>query len=55
MLMNTHFIISKNILKNLDSNKTFFLSDKNFIYGNINSYCLCIWKYDIIFWNSNTN
>ena len=35
MLMNTHFIISKNILKNLDSNKTFFLSDKNFIYGNI--------------------
>ena len=33
--MNTHFIISKNILKNLDSNKTFFLSDKNFIYGNI--------------------
>ena len=35
MLMNTNFIISKNILKNLDSNKTFFLSDKNFIYGNI--------------------
>ena len=35
MLMNPHFIISKNILKNLDSNKTFFLSDKNFIYGNI--------------------
>ena len=35
MLINTHFIISKNVLENLDSNKTFFISNKNFIYGNI--------------------
>lgn len=35
MLINTHFIISKSVLDNLDSNKSFFLSEKNFIYGNI--------------------
>ena len=35
MLINTHFIISKSILKNLEDKKTFFISDKNFIYGNI--------------------
>lgn len=35
MLINTHFIISKSILKNLESHKSFFISDKNFIYGNI--------------------
>lgn len=35
MLMSTHFIISKNVLNNLDSSKTFFISEKNFIYGNI--------------------
>lgn len=35
MLINTHFIISKSVLNNLDSNKSFFLSKNNFIYGNI--------------------
>ena len=35
MLINTHFIISKSILKNLEDKKAFFISDKNFIYGNI--------------------
>lgn len=35
MLINTHFIISKSVLDNLESNKSFFLSEKNFIYGNI--------------------
>lgn len=35
MLINTHFIISKSVLDNLESNKSFFLSKKNFIYGNI--------------------
>lgn len=35
MLINTHFIISKSVLNNLESNKSFFLSEKNFIYGNI--------------------
>ena len=35
MLINTHFIISKNILENLDLNKAFFISHRNFIYGNI--------------------
>lgn len=35
MLISTHFIISKSILDNLESNKSFFLSEKNFIYGNI--------------------
>lgn len=35
MLMNTHFIMAKSILDNIDENKTFFISEKNFIYGNI--------------------
>ncbi|WP_024620590.1 zinc dependent phospholipase C family protein [Metaclostridioides mangenotii] len=35
MLMNTHFTIARSILENMDDNKNFFLSDKNFIYGNI--------------------
>jgi len=35
MLMNTHFTIARSILENMDDNKSFFLSDKNFIYGNI--------------------
>lgn len=35
MLMNTHFNIAKSILDNMDDNKSFFISDKNFIYGNI--------------------
>jgi len=33
--MNTHFTIARSILENMDDNKSFFLSDKNFIYGNI--------------------
>ena len=35
MLINTHFIISKSILENIESSKSFFISKKNFIYGNI--------------------
>lgn len=35
MLMNTHLIISKSIVNNIDSNKTFFISEKNFLYGNV--------------------
>lgn len=35
MLINTHFIISKSILENIESKKSFFISEKNFIYGNI--------------------
>lgn len=35
MLINTHFIISKSVLDKLESSKSFFLSEKNFIYGNI--------------------
>lgn len=35
MLINTHFIISKSVLDKLESNKSFFISEKNFIYGNI--------------------
>ncbi len=35
MLISTHFIISKAVLENLDGNKSSFISEKNFIYGNI--------------------
>ncbi|MEG0855897.1 MAG: zinc dependent phospholipase C family protein [Terrisporobacter sp.] len=35
MLINTHFIISKSVLENLECRKAFFISEKNFIYGNI--------------------
>lgn len=35
MILNTHLTISKALIENLDSNKSFFLSEKNFIYGNI--------------------
>ena len=35
MLISTHIIISKSVLDNLESNNSFFLSEKNFIYGNI--------------------
>ena len=35
MLINTHFIISKSVLENIESSKSFFISKKNFIYGNI--------------------
>ncbi|WP_455538310.1 zinc dependent phospholipase C family protein [Terrisporobacter sp.] len=35
MLINTHFIISKSVLKNLESSKSFFIKEKSFIYGNI--------------------
>ena len=35
MILNTHLIISNALIENLDSNKSFFLSEKNFIYGNI--------------------
>lgn len=35
MLMNTHYLISKSVFDNIDPNKSFLLSEKNFIYGNI--------------------
>lgn len=35
MLMNTHLIIGKSLLDNIDSNKSFLISEKNFLYGNI--------------------
>ena len=35
MILNTHLAISNALIENLDSNKSFFLSKKNFIYGNI--------------------
>jgi len=33
--MSTHFLIANSILENIDNNKSFFISEKNFIYGNI--------------------
>lgn len=35
MLMNAHFVIAKSLLENIDPNKSFLISEKNFIYGNI--------------------
>ncbi len=35
MLMNAHFLIAKSLLKNIESNKTFFIDEKHFIYGNL--------------------
>jgi hypothetical protein len=33
--MSAHFLIANSILENIDNNKSFFISEKNFIYGNI--------------------
>lgn len=35
MFINTHILIGKSIVENINENKSFFISDKNFIYGNI--------------------
>lgn len=35
MFVNTHILIGKSIVENINENKSFFISDKNFIYGNI--------------------
>ena len=35
MILNTHLTISNALIENLDSSKSFFISEKNFIYGNI--------------------
>ena len=35
MILNTHLTISNALIENIDSSKSFFLSEKNFIYGNI--------------------
>ena len=35
MILNTHLTISNALIENLDSGKSFFISEKNFIYGNI--------------------
>ena len=33
MILNTHLTISNALIENLDSSKSFFISEKNFIYG----------------------
>ena len=35
MFVNTHILIGKSIVENINENKSFFISDKNFLYGNI--------------------
>ena len=35
MLINTHTLIAKSIVNNIDTNKHFFINEKHFIYGNI--------------------
>lgn len=35
MFINTHLLIANSIVNNIDNSKSFFISDKNFIYGNI--------------------
>ena len=35
MILNTHLTISNALIENLASSKSFFISEKNFIYGNI--------------------
>lgn len=35
MLMNTHFMISKSVINNIDQSKSFFINESNFIYGNM--------------------
>ena len=35
LILNTHLTISNALIENIDSSKSFFLSEKNFIYGNI--------------------
>ena len=35
MFVNTHILIGKSIVENITHMKSFFISDKNFIYGNI--------------------
>ena len=36
MFVNTHTLIAKSIVNNIDENKHFFLNENHFIYGNIN-------------------
>lgn len=35
MFMNTHLVLGKSLNENIDETKSFFISEKNFIYGNI--------------------
>lgn len=35
MFINTHLLIGNSIVNNIDKNKSFFISEKNFVYGNI--------------------
>ena len=35
MFVNTHTLIAKSIVDNIDEKKYFFISENNFIYGNI--------------------
>lgn len=35
MFINTHLLIGKSLFKNIDNKKSFFISEKDFLYGNI--------------------
>ena len=35
MFVNTHTLIAKSIINNINENKHFFVNEKHFIYGNI--------------------
>ena len=35
MFVNTHTLIAKSIVNNIDENKHFFINENHFIYGNI--------------------
>ena len=35
MFINTHLLIGQSLVENINESKSFFISDKNFIYGNI--------------------
>jgi len=35
MFINTHLLIGKSLFENIDNNKSFFINEKDFLYGNI--------------------
>jgi len=35
MFINTHLLIANSMINNIDNNKSFFISEKSFLYGNI--------------------
>ncbi|MBQ3422334.1 MAG: hypothetical protein IJH34_11855, partial [Romboutsia sp.] len=36
MFINTHLLIGKSLFENIDNNKSFFINEKDFLYGHIN-------------------